>query len=229
MKTNKKYKHVLIDLDDTLLDFKKAEQFAFNQLLNVYQIKDYDKYFYRYREINIKLWADFEKGLISKDKLAIYRFEETFKDCRIKLDYQLLNEQFLMFISTASFPIDGSYQLLKYLKSKYRVYVVSNGIKNLQILRLNYSRMMELVDGYAFSEEAKVPKPHLEYFEYLFDKYKLIFNKEDFIIIGDSLTSDIQGALNLGIDSIWFNPNQDPTDLESTFIVDHLSKIKEIL
>lgn len=229
MKNNRKYKHILIDLDDTLLDFKKAETFAFNQLLVANGINQFDKYFKRYREINLKLWADFEKGLITKEKLAVYRFEQTFFDHNEKLDYSLMNEQFLMFISTASFPVDGSYELLKYLKNKYKVYVVSNGIKNLQILRLNHSRMMELIDGYVFSEETLAPKPHLSYFDYLFKKYDLNFVKEDFLIIGDSLSSDIQGALNLGIDSIWYNPNLENSKLKTTYSVKKLEEILDIL
>jgi HAD superfamily hydrolase (TIGR01549 family) len=134
-----------------------------------------------------------------------------------------------MFISTASFPIEGSYELLKYLKNKYKVFVVSNGIKNLQILRLNHSRMMELVDGYVFSEETSAPKPHLAYFDFLFKKYKLKFNDKDYIIIGDSLTSDIQGALNLGIDSIWFNPKLEKLNSKSTYTVANLEEIIKIL
>jgi YjjG family noncanonical pyrimidine nucleotidase len=228
MKISKKYKYILIDLDDTLLDFKKAEQFAFRQLLKINGIKNYERYFNLYHNINLKLWGDFEKGLISKEKLAVERFALTFTK-HSKLNYQTMNEQFMMFISTASFPIEGSYELLKYLKNKYKVFVVSNGIKNLQILRLNHSRMMELVDGYVFSEETSAPKPHLAYFDFLFKKYKLKFNDKDYIIIGDSLTSDIQGALNLGIDSIWFNPKLEKLNSKSTYTVANLEEIIKIL
>jgi len=228
MKISKKYKNILIDLDDTLLDFKKAEQFAFKQLLKINGLDNYDMYFNLYHSINLKLWADFEKGLINKEKLAVERFAQTFSK-RKKLNYQMMNEQFMMFISTASFPIDGSYELLKYLRKKYKVYIVSNGIKNLQILRLNHSRMMAMIDGYVFSEETSAPKPHLAYFDFLFKKYKLEFNANDFIIIGDSLSSDIQGALNLGIDSIWFNPKLELADSKSTYTVSKLEEIMNIL
>jgi len=228
MKISIKYKYILIDLDDTLLDFKKAEQFAFKQLLKFNDLDDFELYFNLYQKINLKLWSDFEKGLITKEKLAVQRFALTFSK-HSKLNYQMMNEQFMMFISTASFPIDGSYELLKYLRKKYKVYVVSNGIKNLQILRLNHSRMMDLIDGYVFSEETSAPKPHLAYFDFLFKKYKLNFNYKDFIIIGDSLSSDIQGALNLGIDSIWFNPKLEKIDSKSTYTVSKLEEIIKIL
>jgi 2-haloacid dehalogenase len=228
MKISKKYTTILIDLDDTLLDFKKAEQFAFKQLLKLNGLDNYDHYFNLYHSINLKLWADFEKGLITKDKLAVQRFAQTFSN-HPQLNFKELNEQFMMFIATASFPIDGSYELLKYLRIKYKVYIVSNGIKNLQILRLNHSRMMQLIDGYVFSEEASVPKPHLAYFDFLFNKYQLKFNKNDYIIIGDSLSSDIQGAINLGIDSIWFNPKLEKIDDKSTYTVGKLEEIIKIL
>jgi 2-haloacid dehalogenase len=228
MKISKKYTTILIDLDDTLLDFKKAEQFAFKQLLKLNGLDNYDHYFNLYHNINLQLWADFEKGLITKENLAVQRFAQTFSN-HTQLNFQMLNEQFMMFISTASFPIDGSYELLKYLRKKYKVYIVSNGIKNLQILRLNHSRMMELIDGYVFSEETSAPKPHLAYFDFLFNKYQLTFNEKDFIIIGDSLSSDIQGALNLGIDSIWFNPKLDNLKSKSTYTVSKLEEILKIL
>jgi FMN phosphatase YigB (HAD superfamily) len=88
---------------------------------------------------------------------------------------------------------------------------------------------MELVDGYVFSEETSAPKPHLAYFDFLFKKYKLKFNDKDYIIIGDSLTSDIQGALNLGIDSIWFNPKLEKLNSKSTYTVANLEEIIKIL
>jgi YjjG family noncanonical pyrimidine nucleotidase len=228
MKISKKYTTILIDLDDTLLDFKKAEQFAFRQLLKLNGLDNYDHYFNLYHRINLNLWADFEKGLITKDKLAVQRFAQTFSN-HPRLDFQMLNEQFMMFIATASFPIEGSYELLKYLRKKYKVYIVSNGIKNLQILRLNHSRMMQLIDGYVFSEETSAPKPHLAYFDFLFKKYQLKFNENDFIIIGDSLSSDVQGAINLGIDSIWFNPKLEKLDSKSTYTVGKLEEILKIL
>jgi 2-haloacid dehalogenase len=228
MKISKKYTTILIDLDDTLLDFKKAEQFAFRQLLKLNGLDNYDHYFNLYHRNNLNLWADFEKGLITKDKLAVQRFAQTFSN-HPRLDFQMLNEQFMMFIATASFPIEGSYELLKYLRKKYKVYIVSNGIKNLQILRLNHSRMMQLIDGYVFSEETSAPKPHLAYFDFLFKKYQLKFNDNDFIIIGDSLSSDVQGAINLGIDSIWFNPKLEKLDSKSTYTVEKLEEILKIL
>jgi YjjG family noncanonical pyrimidine nucleotidase len=228
MKISKKYTTILIDLDDTLLDFKKAEQFAFRQLLKLNGLDNYDHYFNLYQRINLNLWSDFEKGLITKDKLAVQRFAQTFSN-HPRLDFQMLNEQFMMFIATASFPIEGSYELLKYLRKKYKVYIVSNGIKNLQILRLNHSRMMQLIDGYVFSEETSAPKPHLAYFDFLFKKYQLKLNDNDFIIIGDSLSSDVQGAINLGIDSIWFNPKLEKLDSKSTYTVGKLEEILKIL
>jgi FMN phosphatase YigB (HAD superfamily) len=89
--------------------------------------------------------------------------------------------------------------------------------------------MMQLIDGYVFSEETSAPKPHLAYFDFLFKKYQLKFNDSDFIIIGDSLSSDVQGAINLGIDSIWFNPKLEKLDSKSTYTVGKLEEILKIL
>lgn len=227
MEINKKYKYVLIDLDDTLLDFKRAELYAFNQLLNYFKINSSINYFELYKQVNQKLWADFELGLVAKEKLAIQRFEQTFKDLR--LDYELMNEIFLAFIAEASFPIEGAYDLLSHLKSRYKVYIISNGIKNLQLQRLNHSRIMEFVDGYVFSEETIKPKPDKSYFDYFLKKYNLKFIPEEFIIIGDSETSDLQAAINLEVDSIWYNPNLRKTSLKYSHEVKELTKIKEII
>jgi FMN phosphatase YigB (HAD superfamily) len=86
-----------------------------------------------------------------------------------------------------------------------------------------------MIDGYVFSEETSAPKPHLAYFDFLFKKYKLEFKVNDFILIGDSLSSDIQGALNLGIDSIWFNPKFEKLISKSTYTVNKLDEIMNIL
>ena len=223
------YKYILIDLDDTLLDFKKAEKFAFDQLLKYFKIKNSKLYFKKYHLINLKLWSDFEKGKVTKEALAIMRFKHTFKDIKPELDYHLMNQVFLSYIALASFPVEGSYELLKYLKKKYKVYVISNGIAYLQLQRLNHSRIMDHIDGFVFSEEANYPKPDLAYFKYFFKKYKLNFKQSDFVIIGDSVSSDIQSAYNLKIDSIWYNPQRNKSKLKPTYQVGKLLEITKLL
>ena len=229
MKKHTKYKYVLIDLDDTLLDFKKAENFAFKKLLEFFEIEGYNKHLSIYQKVNHQLWTDFEKGKVKKEVLANLRFELTFKPLNPRLDFKLMNQVFMSFIAQASYQIEGSYELLKHLKSKYKIYIVSNGIKDLQLQRLNHSRIMDYVDGFVFSEETLKPKPHLTYFDYFFKKYNLKFNPDEYILIGDSISSDLQAANNLKIDSIWFNPNLTKTSFKPTYQVSSLVEIMSIL
>jgi 2-haloacid dehalogenase len=119
--------------------------------------------------------------------------------------------------------------VLKYLKTKYQIYLISNGIMKLQILRINHARIVELIDGFVFSEETMKPKPAVEYFDFLFTKYKIRPELEKLLIIGDSLTSDIQSGINLGCDTLWYNPNQLHPAITPTYQVSSLLEIINLL
>ena len=228
MLKQKKYEYILLDLDDTLLDFKRAEVFAFSELLSYLKLSD-PSILDKYHAINNQLWHQFELGQIEKDVLAIKRFKLTFENITTHRDYEMMNQMFLSYIALASYAIDGCYELLKYLKPRYKVYIISNGIKQLQLQRLNLSRIMEYIDGFVFSEETLKPKPDLSYFEYLFNKYNLPRDREKYLIIGDSETSDLLAASNLKIDSIYFNPKQTSTNIKPTYQVQSLLDIIDIL
>jgi 2-haloacid dehalogenase len=228
MLKQKKYEYILLDLDDTLLDFKRAEVFAFSQLLAYLKLDD-QSILNKYHAINNHLWHQFELGQIKKEVLATLRFKLAFENISSNRDYEMMNQIFLSYIALASYAIDGCYELLKYLKPRYKVYIISNGIKQLQLQRLNLSRIMEYIDGFVFSEETLKPKPDLSYFEHLFNKYDLPRDPQKYLIIGDSESSDIMAATNLKIDSIYFNPKQLSPNIKPTYQVQSLLDIIDIL
>lgn len=228
----KMYKIVLLDLDNTLLNFDLAEKEAFKKITHDYDINYSDEIYMNYKKVNEEYWSKFEKGLIRKERLVIERFEEVFKNILNNTDFQILNSKFLNYLSEIIFYEDNALSILEYLHAKYRVIIVTNGVIGVQEKRLKISGINKYIDGVVYSEEAGFNKPRIEYFEFVFKKYNLNnLSKKDFIIIGDSLESDIKGANNLKIDCIWYNSKNINADfnLKISYIIKDLKEIKKIL
>jgi len=226
------YKIVLIDLDNTLLNFDKAEIEAFKKIVRDYNIVYDAKLYKKYKKINEEYWLNFEKGFISKEKLVIERFKKTFENIKTNIDYEVLNSKFLNYLSEIIFYEDNCLEILEYLQKKYEIIIVTNGVISVQNKRLKISGIDKYIDGVVYSEEAGFNKPRVEYFNFVFKKYNLSsFKKEDLIIIGDSLGSDIQGANNMKIDCIWYNNKKSTInyDLNINYIITSLEDIKSIL
>ena len=133
-------------------------------------------------------------------------------------------------VAKGAYAVDGAYDLLDYLYGKYKLYIVSNGFRFVQESRLKIGDFEKYFDGVFVSEDIGIPKPAKEFFDYCFER---LGNppKGDTLLIGDSLSADIIGGINYGIDTIWFNKNGDPLpeDIEPTYIVNKLEEIMEIL
>ena len=127
-------------------------------------------------------------------------------------------------------PVEGAYDLLDYLQDKYYLYIVSNGFRFVQESRLKIGNFEKYFDGVFVSEDIGIPKPAKEFFDYCFENINHP-PKDDVILIGDSITADILGGINYGIDTIWFNKNNEPLpeNINPTYTVNTLEEIKNIL
>lgn len=218
------YKLVLIDLDDTLFDYPKTEEVAFrntfeelgffmeSELGNEKKEEIYEKIKNRYKDVNLQLWKDLEKGAVDKDRLKVVRFEKIIEEFDLKYDPYEMSELYLKKLGEGIFPFEATEKLCEYLHSKYKVGIVTNGIKEVQHSRIENSTIVKYIDKIIISDEVGVNKPDKRIFEYAMNYFE-IMDKSEVIMIGDSLGADIKGGQNAGIDTCWVNLRNNVNDI----------------
>ena len=200
-------KTILWDLDNTLIDFDVAEKNAIKSLFAKYNLgpctdsmlKEYDK-------INEAYWKKFEKKEVDKKLGLVQRYVDFFNV--YNLDNSIasrFNDEYQLALGDTIIYLDDSYNIVKSLKGKVRQCLVSNGTTAAQRNKLKKSKFDELVDDVFLSDEIGFEKPSAEFFDYVFDKIG-VTDKSEVIIVGDSISSDIQGGENAGIKTVWYNP-----------------------
>ena len=208
-----KYDIIFFDADDTLLDFQKAERTALSEVFKSYGIEDKEEIFNKYVEINNKLWKSFELGEISKEDILNSRFTLLFKELCLDKDGIKCNSDYLDALGRGDFLLDGAIDACKYLSEYCELYIVTNGVSKTQHSRIDNSPLMKYLRGVFVSEEVGYQKPRKEFFDYVFSTIGDV-DKSKVLIVGDSLSSDILGGINAGIDTCWFNPHQQINTLE---------------
>lgn len=200
------YKIVLLDIDDTILDFKECEKNAILKTMTKYGVCPNDELINNYSMINKNLWELFEKKEITKSELLIKRFELFFKPLGVVSDFKQINETYLNYLSNEVIFVKDAKKFCEKLKSKYNVYVVTNAVKKTQEKRLLKAEILKYFDGVFVSEDIGYQKPDYKFFEHIYNKIDKP-KKNEIIILGDSKTSDIQGGINFEIATCWFNKN----------------------
>ena len=222
--------NVLIDVDNTLLDFNKCAEEAMKIGFSKWNIEYSDKVFPVFLEVNDSLWSKIETGEIDKPELYRLRWKTIFERLDIDADGPLFEQDFRNIFSESKEPVDGAYDILDYLSEKYTVSVASNASYWQQIKRLTNSDMLKYFSNIFNSEQIGYPKPEKKFFDACFEKFGNI-PKDEVIIIGDSLSADINGGAAYGIKTLWFNYDKIPVpkDSKADFIVKSLDEIKNIL
>lgn len=225
-------KVILWDIDGTLLDFEKAEYQAIKKCFEIFHLGECtDDMIARYSMINRKYWERLERKEITKPEVLVGRFEEFFATENIITDCAAdFNKEYQLRLGDTICFCDDSYELVKGLKGRIKQYAVTNGTKVAQDKKLDKSGMIDLFDEVFISEEVGVEKPDVRFFEHIWDcigQYK----PEEVIIVGDSLTSDMQGGNNAGILCCWYNPKGLVNDkkLKIDYEIDNLQKILDII
>lgn len=199
------YDVLLFDLDNTLFDFNETENNAFvNSFLTVDLPRGFQDYHERYQAISKVLWDDLEQGRVTLAELKVERFKRLFFDYNLKIDAELFGETYLDYLGQEVHLIEGVQEMIKRL-SNYRLAILTNGFKDAQRARIAASPLRQSFEKIITSEEAESQKPQREIFDYTFEKMG-IKDKSRVLMIGDSLSSDIQGGNHFGIDTCWFNP-----------------------
>ncbi|MFK8242190.1 MULTISPECIES: YjjG family noncanonical pyrimidine nucleotidase [unclassified Facklamia] len=225
------YQYIFFDLDDTLFDFKKSQRFAFKALTEKLGLTDSDELFQQFEQYNVALWKDLELGKITKDALLAQRFPNFFKDYTDTLPDENLDDYYRHQLTVSGDLIAGSLEILEKLKAAgKKIYAASNGVYHTQLARLEKTGLLPYFDELFISEKIGVPKPNAEFFLQSFAKINN-FDLKSAIMIGDSLTSDIQGANNVQLTTCWMNPNQvtAPDNYKIDYEITTLSDLDAIL
>jgi len=227
---NKKIKHIFFDLDHTLWDFDKNSKHTFEKIFIDNEIDLHiDVFLDCYIPINTNYWKLYRENNISKDKLRYGRLNDTFKalqlDVSTKIIYKL-SDDYIKFLSSFNFLIEGTIPILQYLKTKYELHIITNGFQEVQNLKLINSNIDGFFNTITNSEMAGVKKPHQKIFQLAINKARTDFSSS--IMIGDNLEADIQGSLDVGMDAILFNYHKISVP-NGIISIDKLNQLKDFL
>ena len=223
-------RYVLFDVDDTLLDFGKAEAAAIRKTFERIGIPVTDELIRRYSEINAQQWSRFEKGEITREKLLTERFDILFSELGINVPSEMAQASYEYLLGIGHYFVDGAGELLEALKDKYELYIVSNGNASVQDRRLKSAGIIPYFKDIFISERVGFNKPSAEFFEACFERIPG-FEKDKAVIVGDRLSSDILGGINAGVKTCWFNPRGDAPDpdIPADYEIKHLGELPALL
>ena len=204
-----RYKTLLFDADMTLFDFDAAEKSAFGIVMERFGIKYDDEAFLRYKKINSQLWEEYGRGEITKEFLQAERFGRFLATLTPvpNIGGETVNLAYVDALADSSELFSGAAELCEKLSKHFEMYIVTNGVSHTQKKRFFASSVRGYFGDIFVSEDAGAPKPMKAYFDYVFSHIGEE-KRENAVIIGDSLSSDIAGGITAGIDTVWYNPEK---------------------
>lgn len=224
-----KYKYILFDADNTLYDFDKSESEALSLTMKGYGIKITPEQNSVYHEINDRLWKMLERGEVSRAELKTRRFAEflEFLGAESADTPENVANSYVGNLALQTYPVEGADDVCRILSEKYPLYLITNGLSFVQRSRISRSPLSKYFTGVFISEEMGCSKPDLSFFTQVAEAVG-DSDARNYIVIGDSLSSDIQGAVNFGSDSVWIN-RTGANDPRPTYTVTDLTDILGIL
>jgi YjjG family noncanonical pyrimidine nucleotidase len=226
----KHYPWLWFDADGTLFDFDRAESLALRQAFESLNLAFGDEYLDVYRRINGQLWQALERREITPGALQVRRFELLIEALHLACPPSELSAAYVERLALCVDLIDGAYEVLQALQGTHRIAIVTNGLQAVQRGRLAHSAIRAFISELIISEEVGAAKPKPAFFEAAFARLGHPARSE-VLLIGDSLSSDIQGGADYGLDTCWFNPAAEPRpeDLPITYEIRRLRELLELL
>ena len=228
-----KYKHILFDLDHTLWDYDRNAAETLTELYEEYNLSANgnfsDKEFVAtFFEINEQLWASYNQGQISKHVIRTQRFNKIFDQLNLPLQYQPqgIDARYVHDCPEKTHTMAYAFEVLDYLVQHYSMHIITNGFNDVQSTKLSRSGLAPYFDHVITSESCGAKKPAARIFEYTLEKISA--DKNECIMIGDNLSTDIQGAINADIDQVYFNPTGKVHDHAVTMEINCLSDLKSL-
>lgn len=221
---------LLLDLDDTILDFQKGEEYGLQKTLLDAGIEPTEAICTRYSQINKTYWKRLELGEVTRDQVMLGRFETLFGELGVTADPKISAAAYMDHMSSVHFFLPGAEGAVKALFQKYRLFLVSNGTASAQHRRLTSAGLYPYFEKVFISQEVGYNKPAKEFFDLCFAEIPG-FDPQKALIVGDSLSSDIQGGINAGIRTCWVNPNHKtaPETRKPDYEIESITQLESLL
>ena len=221
---------LFLDMDDTILDFQGGEHVAIRRTLRDFGLEPTEDVLERYRQINRWHWQQLELGTMTRDQVLVGRFRVLFDEMGIPADSAACAKAYMEALSCCHDFLPGAREALERLRKQYRLYLATNGTASVQRRRIAGAGLEEYFEQVFISQEIGENKPSLGYFQGCFAEISG-FDPEKAMIVGDSLSSDIQGGINAGIKTCWVNPGhaKAPEDLKPDYEIENLGQLEALL
>jgi putative hydrolase of the HAD superfamily len=223
-------KDVFFDLDHTLWDFDKNSEITFQKIFRgSHPAIDTNKFIEQYVPINQACWKLYQFDKISHDELRYNRLKHSFDAIQYEIsdtEIEVIAQEYINFLPDNNHLFDGTFEILAYLKDKYKLHIITNGFAEVQERKMSNSKLQNYFLTVTNSEMAGVKKPNPIIFEYALNC--AMATKETSVMIGDSLEADVEGALNIGLDAIFFNANNNEVN-NNIKQINHLLDLKNYL
>lgn len=226
----KRYQWVLFDADHTLFDFDKASEEALAEVLEEHGSGWSRGMYADYKRINVQCWTEHEQGLIDRDTLVYERFRRYFEFRQLDLDPVSTQQQYLQKLGAKPYLMPGAEEMMGVLKGRIQLGYVTNGMKEVQRPRLEKIGWDIRFDVIVIAGEIGMSKPHPAYFQYVHEQIGRPAHS-DVLVVGDSLSADIEGASSFGYHTCWYNPRHEPCSLDKgpDYKISHLAELKGLL
>ena len=221
---------LLLDLDDTILDFKMAERLAIPKTLSAFGVNVTEELLARYHAINKNCWEMLERGELTREEVGVRRFALVLAQEGVEGDAVACNALYLKNLAIGHYFLPGAEKAVQSLHKKYRLYLASNGNASVQEGRLTSSNLYPYFEKIFISEYLGANKPSKEFFERSFAQIP-DFDPKKAMIVGDSLTSDILGGINAGIATCWVNPDHKPgkPEIKPDYEIESIAQLEALL
>jgi len=221
---------LFIDLDDTILDFHKAEHIALSKTLRSLGLEPTEEVLTLYSRINKEHWERLERKEITREQVLVGRFQELIARTGITAQAENCARTYEENLSQGHYFMPGAAEALAVLSKKYKLYLASNGTARVQAGRLKSANISHYFEGIFISQEIGANKPDKAYFDTCFARIPG-FDPKRAMIVGDSLTSDILGGIQAGIATCWVNTHGKtaPEDLRPDYEIESLSQLDALL
>ena len=204
-----RYQYLLFDADNTLFDFDAANHNAFAKTCEYCGLTYSEELYEFYESINRPLWHQLDKGEVTKEFLVVERFRRFLAAMNVEADPAECNRIQLAGLGSSTVLLPHALEVVQTLAQTHKLYIVTNAVASVQRSRLTTSQIAPYITDAFISEEAGAAKPSRAYFDYVFARIDGI-TRDNCLVIGDSLSSDVQGAINAGLPACWYNLKNEP-------------------
>lgn len=224
-----KIEFLFLDLDDTILDFHKAERIAISKTVRDFGVEPTEEILNLYHHINKWHWEQLEQGNLTRAEVLENRFKVLFEQLGVQVDAPLCARTYEKNLSIGHYFLPGAEEAVDALSKKYRLFLASNGTASVQKGRMTSANLYRFFETVFVSQEIGHNKPSKAYFDACFARIPG-FDKEKAMIVGDSLSSDIKGGINAGIKTVWVNPDHKAaTGIIPDHEIEALSQLEALL